>query len=58
LVQTCLHCVSTIPIDKGPRSLGMQPHATKSIGILQFDFLCIALSREGKYQYILLLKMI
>jgi hypothetical protein len=55
-VQNCLHCVATIPGDKVPRPLGTQLHATKPNEILHFDFLCIGLSRDGKYQYLLLLK--
>jgi transposase InsO family protein len=38
-----------------PRPLGTQLHATKPNEILQFDFLYIGLSRDGKYQYLLLL---
>jgi hypothetical protein len=55
-VQNCLHCVATIPGDKVPRPLGTQLHATKPSEILHFDFLYIGLSRDGKYQYLLLLK--
>jgi transposase InsO family protein len=55
-VQNCLHCVATIPGDKVPRPLGTQLHATKPNEILHFDFLCIGLSRIGKYQYLLLVK--
>jgi Integrase zinc binding domain len=55
-VQNCLHCVATIPGDKVPRPLGTQIHATKPNGILHFDFLYIGLSKDGKYQYVLLLK--
>jgi hypothetical protein len=55
-VQNCLHCVATIPGDKVPRPLGTQLHATKPNEILHFDFLYIGLSRDGKYQYLLLLK--
>jgi Integrase zinc binding domain len=55
-VQNCLYCVATIPGDKVPRPLGRQLHATKSKEILHFDFLYIELSRDGKYQYLLLLK--
>jgi hypothetical protein len=55
-VQNCLHCVATIPGDKVPRPLGTQLHATKPKEILHFDFLYIGLSRDGKYQYLLLLK--
>jgi transposase InsO family protein len=54
-VQNCLHCVATIPGDKVPRPLGTQLHATKPNEILPFDFLYIGLSRDGKYQYLLLL---
>jgi Integrase core domain/Integrase zinc binding domain len=54
--QNCLHCVATIPEDKVPRPLGTQLHATKPNEILHFDFLSIGLSRNGKYQYLLLLK--
>jgi transposase InsO family protein len=39
-----------------PRPLGTQLHATKLNEILHFDFLYIALSRDGKYQYLLVLK--
>jgi hypothetical protein len=55
-VQNCLHCVATIPGDKVPRPLGTQLHATKPNEILHFDFLYIGLSRDGKYQYLLLSK--
>jgi Integrase core domain len=55
-VQNCLHCVATIPGDKVPRQLGTQLHATNPNEILHFDFLYIGLSRDGKYQYLLLLK--
>jgi Integrase zinc binding domain len=55
-VQNCLHCVATIPADKVQRPLGMQLHATKPNEILHFDFLYIGLSRDGKYQHLLLLK--
>jgi hypothetical protein len=54
-VQNCLHCVATIPGDKVSRPLGTQLHATRPNEILHFDFLCIELSRDGLYQYILLL---
>jgi hypothetical protein len=55
-VQNCLHCVAIIPGDRVPRPLGTQLHATKPNEILHFDFLCIGLSRDGKYQYLLFLK--
>jgi Integrase zinc binding domain len=55
-VQNCLHCVATIPGDKVPRPLGTQLHATQPNEILHFAFLYIDLSRDGKYQYLLLLK--
>jgi hypothetical protein len=55
-VQNCLHCVATIPGEKVPRQLGTQLHATKPNEILHFDFLYIWSSRDGKYQYLLLLK--
>jgi hypothetical protein len=55
-VQNCLHCVATIPGDKVTRPLGTQLHATKPNEILHFDCLYIGLSRDGKYQYLLLLK--
>jgi Integrase core domain len=55
-VQNCLHCVATIPGDKVPRPLGTQLHETKPNEILHFYFLYIGLSRDGKYQYLLLLK--
>jgi transposase InsO family protein len=48
--------VATIPGDKVPRPLGTQLLATKPNEILHFDFLYIELSRDGKYQYLLLLK--
>jgi hypothetical protein len=52
-VQNCLHRVATIPGDKVLRT---QLHATKPNEILHFDFLYIGLSRDGKYEYLLLLK--
>jgi Integrase zinc binding domain len=55
-VQNCLHNVATIPGDKVPRPLGTQLHAIKPNDILHFDFIHIELSRDGKYQYVLLLK--
>jgi hypothetical protein len=55
-VQDCLHCVTTIPGDKVPRLVGTQLHASNPNETLHFDFLCIGLSRDGKYQHILLLK--
>jgi Integrase zinc binding domain len=55
-VQNCLHCVATFPEDKMPRPMDTQLHATKRNEILHFDFLYIGLSRDGKYQYLLLLK--
>jgi hypothetical protein len=55
-VQNCLHCVAWIPEDKVPRPLGTQLHATKPEDILHFDFFYIGLSRDGKYQYLVLLK--
>jgi Integrase zinc binding domain len=55
-VQNCLHCVATIPVDNVPRPLSTQLHATKLNEILHFDFLYMGLSRDGKYQYLLLLK--
>jgi hypothetical protein len=55
-VQNCLHCVATVPGDKVPCPLGTQLHATKPNEILHFDFLYIGLSRDGMYQYLLLLK--
>jgi Integrase core domain/Integrase zinc binding domain len=55
-VQNCLHCVATIHGDKVPRPLGTQLHAITPNEILHFDFLYIGLSRDGKYQYLLLLK--
>jgi Integrase core domain len=39
-----------------PRPLGTQLHVAKASEILHFDFLNIGLSRDGKYQYLLLLK--
>jgi transposase InsO family protein len=55
-VQNCLCCVATIPANKVPRPLGTQLHATKPNEILHFDFVYIGLSRDGKYQYLLLVK--
>jgi hypothetical protein len=55
-VQNCLHCVETIPGAKLPRPLDTQLHATKPEETLHFDFFYIGLSRDGKYQYMLLLK--
>jgi Integrase core domain/RNase H-like domain found in reverse transcriptase/Integrase zinc binding domain len=55
-VQNCLHCVATVPEDKVPRPLGTQLQATEPNEILNFDLLYIGLSRDGKYQYLLLLK--
>jgi hypothetical protein len=55
-VQNCLHCVATIPGDKVPRPLGKKLPATKPSEILQFYILYIGLSRDGKYQCLLLLK--
>jgi Integrase zinc binding domain len=55
-VQNCLHCAATIHGDKVPRPLGTQLHGTKLDEIFHFDFLCIGLSRDGKYQYLLLFK--
>jgi hypothetical protein len=55
-VQNWLHCVAPSPGDKVPRPLSTQLHATKPNEILHFDFLYIGLSRDGKYQYLLLLK--
>jgi Integrase core domain len=55
-VEKCLYCVATIPGDKVPLPLGTQLHATKPNEILHFDFLYIGLSRDRKYQYLLLLK--
>jgi hypothetical protein len=56
LEQNCLHCVVTIPGDKVPRPLGTKLHATNPNEILHFDFLYIGLSRDRKYQYLLLFK--
>jgi hypothetical protein len=56
VVQNWLDCVINIPGDKVPRQLGTRLHETKPKEILHFDFLCIWLSRDGKYQYLLLLK--
>jgi hypothetical protein len=55
-VQNCLHCIATIPGDKVSRPLGTQLHAIKPNEILHFDFPYIGLSRDGKHQYLLLLK--
>jgi hypothetical protein len=54
-VQNRPHVVATIPGYKVPRPLGTQLHATKPNETLHFDFLYIGLSRDGKYQYLLLL---
>jgi Integrase zinc binding domain len=54
-VQNCLHCVATIPGDKVPRPQGKKLYETKPNEILHFDFLYIGLSRDGMYQYLLLL---
>jgi hypothetical protein len=55
-LQNCLHFVATVRGDKVPLPLGTQLHATKSNEILHLDFLYAGLSRDGKYQYLLLLK--
>jgi hypothetical protein len=55
-VQNCLHCVESITGDKVPRPLGTQLHETKPNEILHFDSRYIGLSRDGKYQHLLLLK--
>jgi Integrase core domain len=55
-VQKCLHCVATATGDKVPLPLGTHLHANKPNEILHFDFLYIGLSRDGKYQYLLLFK--
>jgi hypothetical protein len=55
-VQNCLHCVATIPGDKVPRPRGTQLNATQPNEILHLNFLYIVLSRDGKYQYLPLLK--
>jgi hypothetical protein len=55
-MQSCLHCVATIPGDQVLHPLSTQLHATKLKEILHFDFLYIGLSRDENYQYILLLK--
>jgi hypothetical protein len=55
-VQNCLHCAATIHGEKVPRPLGTQLHATKLNEILHFDYLYTGSSRDGKYQYLLLLK--
>jgi Integrase zinc binding domain len=55
-VQNCLLCVANIPGDKVPGPLGTKLHATKPNGILHFEVLYIGLSKDGKYQYVLLLK--
>jgi hypothetical protein len=55
-VQNCLHCVATIPGDKAPHPLGTQLHSTKPNDILHLDILYIELSRDDKYQYLLLMK--
>jgi transposase InsO family protein len=47
---------NTIPGDKVPRPFCTQLHAIKPNEILHLDFLYIGLSRDGKYQYLLLLK--
>jgi Integrase zinc binding domain/Integrase core domain len=55
-VQNCLHCVATVHGDKVPLPLGMQLHATNPNEIMHLDFLHIGLSRDRKYQYLLLRK--
>jgi Integrase core domain/Integrase zinc binding domain len=55
-VENSLHCIATFLGDKVPRPLGTQLHATKPNEILHFDFVYIGLSRDGKYQHLLLLK--
>jgi hypothetical protein len=55
-VQNFLHYVATIPGDKVPRPLGTQLYVTKPNEILDLDILYIGLSKDGKYQYLLLLK--
>jgi Integrase zinc binding domain len=55
-VQNCLHCVATTTGDKVPHPLGTHLHATNPNEILHFDFFYIGLSRDGKYQCLLLLK--
>jgi Integrase zinc binding domain len=55
-VQNCLHCVATVPGGKVSRSLATQLHATKPNETLYFYFLYSGLSRDGKNQYLLLLK--
>jgi hypothetical protein len=55
-VQNYFHCIATIPGDKVPRPLGTQLNATKPSEILHFDYLYTGLSRDGKFQYLLLLK--
>jgi hypothetical protein len=55
-VQNCLHCVATITGRKAPCPLGTKIHATKPNEVLHFDFLYIGLSRDGKYQYLLIFK--
>jgi transposase InsO family protein len=54
-VQNCLHCVATITGDKVSRPLGTQLPTTKPNEILHFNYLYIWLSRDGKYQYLLLI---
>jgi hypothetical protein len=48
-VQNCLHCVATISGKIVPLPLGTQLNATKPNETLDFDFLYIELSRDGKY---------
>jgi Integrase zinc binding domain len=55
-VQNCLCRVATISANKVPHPLGTQLHAIIPNEILHFDFLYIGFSRDGKYQYLLLVK--
>jgi transposase InsO family protein len=50
------HYVASFPRDKLPGPLGTQLHATKPNEMLHLDFIYIGLSRQGKNQYLLLLK--
>jgi hypothetical protein len=55
-VQNCSRCFAPIPGDKVLRPLITQLHATKPNEILHLDFLHVWLSRDRKYQYLLLLR--
>jgi hypothetical protein len=55
-VRNFLLCVASIPKVSVPRPLGTHLPATKPNDIPYFDFPYFGLSRDGKYQYIILLK--